>query len=70
MHPVVIEVIEVINCIFDFTVPPQQITRLWRLLAEPRFTGPREDLESPGACMSHCQQITREERAMHGGGNM
>ena len=47
------EVIEVIDFILDFTVPPHQIRRLWRhqgLRIKARLG---EDWESPGACIAH-----------------
>ena len=47
------EVIEVIDLILDFTVPPHQIRRLWRhqgLRITARFG---EDRGTPGACMAH-----------------
>ena len=47
------EVIEVIDLILDFTVPPHQIRRLWRhpgLRIKARLG---EDRQRPGACMAH-----------------
>ena len=46
-------VIEVINLIFNFTVSPYQIRRLWRHPGLRIKAQLGEDQESPGACMVH-----------------
>ena len=45
------EVIEVINSIFDFTVPSRQKQRLWRPQSLGITAAYGEDRESPGLCM-------------------
>jgi hypothetical protein len=47
------EVIEVIDRILYFTVPPHQIGRLWRHQGLRITAQLGEDRESPGACMAH-----------------
>ena len=53
MGTLIIEVIEVIDFILDFTVPPHEIRRLWRHPALRIKARLGEDRESPGACMAH-----------------
>ena len=57
----VIEVIEVINLILDFIVPPHQIRRLWRHLGLRITARLGEDRESPSACMEHYPTDHRRE---------
>ena len=47
------EVIEVIDRIVDFTVPPHQIRRVWRHQSLRITARLGEDRETPGACMAH-----------------
>ena len=46
-------VIEVIDLIVDFTVPPHQIRRVWRHQSLRITARLGEDRETPGACMAH-----------------
>ena len=46
-----VEVIEVIDLIFDFTVHPHQKRRLWRHQSLGITAPEGEDRESPGLCM-------------------
>ena len=48
-----LQVIEVIDLILDFTVPPHQVRRLWRHQGLRITAQLGEDSETPGACMAH-----------------
>ena len=47
------EVIEVIDLILDFIVPPHQIGRVWRHQSLRITARLGEDRETPGSCMAH-----------------